>query len=246
MSDTSQGPGWWLASDGMWYPPEMAQPPPPPPPEPARELMERGTRARRLSRQQARHGQTSESGGPHSRVPPPVGKKPVFKRWWFWTATVLAVVVIVTGIAWVSNKNNSTSSHTSTTRAAALSSTSTTTSHRPTTPSSTTTTARYIQPTAFFSCSGSATGGVSISYGTNSSNLDGGRTLPWESYLPVTLTSQSFDVSAQLQGYGGSVTCTTLVYINGTRTTQTGTTSRTHNVASAVVCSNAKGKWRPC
>ena len=22
MSDTSQGPGWWVASDGKWYPPE--------------------------------------------------------------------------------------------------------------------------------------------------------------------------------------------------------------------------------
>ena len=31
MSDTSQGPGWWLASDGKWYPPEAAPPPPPPP-----------------------------------------------------------------------------------------------------------------------------------------------------------------------------------------------------------------------
>ena len=31
MSDTSQGPGWWLASDGKWYPPETAPPPPPPP-----------------------------------------------------------------------------------------------------------------------------------------------------------------------------------------------------------------------
>jgi Mycobacterium membrane protein len=233
VSDTSQGPGWWLASDGMWYPPEMAQLPPPP--ESAREAMERGTRAgRRSSRPQTHHGQTPESGSSHARVPPPVGKKPVFKRWWFWTATVLAVVVIVAGIVWVSNKNNSTSSHT-TNHAAALSS-----------PSTTTTTAKYIQPTAFFSCSGSATGGVSITYGTNSSNQDGGRTLPWESYLPVTSTSQSFDVSAQLQGSGGSVTCTTLVYINGTRTTETGTTSRTRNVASAVVCSNAKGKWRPC
>ena len=28
MSTTSQGPGWWLASDGKWYPPELwkAQP----------------------------------------------------------------------------------------------------------------------------------------------------------------------------------------------------------------------------
>jgi len=35
MSDASQGPGWWLASDGKWYPPEPVAPPPPsaaPPP----------------------------------------------------------------------------------------------------------------------------------------------------------------------------------------------------------------------
>lgn len=32
MSDVSQGEGWWLASDGKWYPPELAAPPPPPPP----------------------------------------------------------------------------------------------------------------------------------------------------------------------------------------------------------------------
>lgn len=33
MSDTSQGPGWWQASDGKWYPPEQAPgatPTPPP------------------------------------------------------------------------------------------------------------------------------------------------------------------------------------------------------------------------
>ena len=28
MSDTSQGPGWWLASDGKWYPPELWTVPP--------------------------------------------------------------------------------------------------------------------------------------------------------------------------------------------------------------------------
>jgi len=36
MSDVSQGPGWWQASDGKWYRPEQhpsyAPPPPPPPP----------------------------------------------------------------------------------------------------------------------------------------------------------------------------------------------------------------------
>lgn len=30
MSDTSQGEGWWMASDGKWYPPESAQRPAPP------------------------------------------------------------------------------------------------------------------------------------------------------------------------------------------------------------------------
>ncbi len=34
MSDTSQGPGWWLASDGKWYPPESSLPSPPPPAAP--------------------------------------------------------------------------------------------------------------------------------------------------------------------------------------------------------------------
>jgi uncharacterized RDD family membrane protein YckC len=35
MSDVSQGPGWWMASDHKWYPPEAHagyQPAPPPPP----------------------------------------------------------------------------------------------------------------------------------------------------------------------------------------------------------------------
>jgi hypothetical protein len=35
MSDVSQGPGWWQASDGKWYAPEqMQQPQQPPPPVP--------------------------------------------------------------------------------------------------------------------------------------------------------------------------------------------------------------------
>jgi len=39
MSDVSQGPGWWQASDGRWYPPQSVPPaapvaPPPPAPGP--------------------------------------------------------------------------------------------------------------------------------------------------------------------------------------------------------------------
>ncbi len=30
MSNTSRGPGWWLASDGKWYPPEAVPGGPPP------------------------------------------------------------------------------------------------------------------------------------------------------------------------------------------------------------------------
>lgn len=30
MSDVSQGPGWWQAADGKWYPPAAPQPPQPP------------------------------------------------------------------------------------------------------------------------------------------------------------------------------------------------------------------------
>jgi len=39
MSDQSQGPGWWIASDGKWYPPESAPTTPQPvgpPPKPRR------------------------------------------------------------------------------------------------------------------------------------------------------------------------------------------------------------------
>src|SRR5580704_4914362 len=31
MSDTQQGPDWWQASDGRWYPPQPSTGPPPPP-----------------------------------------------------------------------------------------------------------------------------------------------------------------------------------------------------------------------
>jgi hypothetical protein len=34
MSDVPQGPGWWQASDGHWYPPEQFAAPAPPPPAP--------------------------------------------------------------------------------------------------------------------------------------------------------------------------------------------------------------------
>jgi hypothetical protein len=48
VSDQSQGPGWWLASDGRWYPPTSqpatAPPPPPAPTEAASTLPRRAWR----------------------------------------------------------------------------------------------------------------------------------------------------------------------------------------------------------
>ena len=44
MSDVSLGPGWWMASDGKWYPPESAPAtsvPPPAPEQPKKPLYKR-------------------------------------------------------------------------------------------------------------------------------------------------------------------------------------------------------------
>ena len=35
MSDSWQGPGWWLASDGRWYPPHLSSPRTENPPDPS-------------------------------------------------------------------------------------------------------------------------------------------------------------------------------------------------------------------
>lgn len=73
MSDTQNGPGWWQASDGKWYPPEShpsAQLPPPPPPPTVASPM----------------------------APPraaPKGKKPWWRRWWaIALAAFLAIGII--------------------------------------------------------------------------------------------------------------------------------------------------------
>jgi hypothetical protein len=169
----------------------------------------------------------------------------VVGRWWFWTAIAVVLVVVVVGAVWGSKKVHSTSSDTSTTRSTSVSSTSATTAHQSTvaTPSTTTTT---ILPTAFFKCSGSAPGGVSITYGMNSSDRSGGSTLPWAAYLPVTSTAPWFVVTAQVKGTDASIKCSTAVDVNGTIVTKSGTASGTHNTAKADVCSKSSGGWRPC
>ena len=74
MSDVSQGPGWWIASDGKWYAPEQAPAAPPapaPPPVP-----------------------TAGAQAPAASMPAEQPKKPVYKRVWFW---LLIIVVLGVG-----------------------------------------------------------------------------------------------------------------------------------------------------
>ena len=95
MSDTSQGPGWWQASDGKWYSPEQRpgyQPPDtattvaPTPPSPVGADGPMGP-----GWWQATDGRWYPPQPGASYVTPQ--KKPVYKRVWFWLLMVLAVIV---------------------------------------------------------------------------------------------------------------------------------------------------------
>ena len=71
MSDTSQGPGWWLASDGKWYPPELWTGPPlnpgPSVPGPRPQRLLEDKRARR----------SSSTGAAYGGRDPDTGRQPV-------------------------------------------------------------------------------------------------------------------------------------------------------------------------
>jgi len=90
---------------------------------------------------------------------------------------------------------------------------------------------------------------VDITYGTDSSNLNGGGTVPWQANLPIPADAQFVTVSAQLQGPDGSISCTTTVTWNqnGAHTaTKTGTAADDYNIASAEVCSGLSSGWEAC
>src|SRR5664280_760081 len=82
MSDVSQGPGWWQASDGKWYPPQPQQNPAPAPTGADTPLGPGWW--------QATDGKwyPPQPGFPGQVAP----KKPVYKRVWFWLLVVLASV----------------------------------------------------------------------------------------------------------------------------------------------------------
>jgi hypothetical protein len=89
MSNTSQGPGWWLASDNKWYAPEQAPPSAAPvataPPMPVGAPAPQGP-----GWYQATDGRwyPPQSG---MGLPPVAPKKKFYQRVWFW---LLVVVVL--------------------------------------------------------------------------------------------------------------------------------------------------------
>jgi hypothetical protein len=115
-------------------------------------------------------------------------------------------------------------------------------------PPTTTTTPQPAQG-AYFACTGSTPDGVDITYGTDSSNLNGASSVPWAANLPLGTNVEYFNVTAQLQG-DGSVTCTTtVVYKQGGSThtvTKSGSADGGYNIASAEICSSFTGGWEAC
>ena len=68
MSDISQGPGWWQASDGKWYDPRLAPP-----------------------------GYEPKTPAPVPEIPLH-SHSPIYKkRWWIGVAVILLAVATVTG-----------------------------------------------------------------------------------------------------------------------------------------------------
>ena len=90
---------------------------------------------------------------------------------------------------------------------------------------------------------------MDITYGTDTSNLNGASTVPWQATLALPSSVEYADVTAQLQG-DGTVTCTTTVTWSQSGTsqsvTQTGTGSGDYNIASAEICANFDGGFETC
>lgn len=111
MSDTSQGDGWWIASDGKWYPPEatpgpVTPPPPTPTPPPTPPAPTPTVPTPTVPTPTAPPVTAAPSpAAPAPTAPPTVPtapvepSKPVWKRAWFIILLILVVVAIVAVVA---------------------------------------------------------------------------------------------------------------------------------------------------
>lgn len=116
MSDTQDGPGWWLASDGKWYPPQPQQAGPVEPQPPQAEVVQ--TVQPRQTTTPVPAGAASPQGAGWWQATdglwyPPQGtiivqeapKKKFYKRVWFWLL-VIVVLIFAGCIAAVGSASN--------------------------------------------------------------------------------------------------------------------------------------------
>jgi hypothetical protein len=113
MSDVSRGPGWWLASDGQWYPPHLplATPSPLKPLPPRGPLIIPATHPAQPQghpqpRARADAGATTTSGVPSAPAIPQIRdvwpiseKKPAITRPLLWAPVAVVLVVLIVVVA---------------------------------------------------------------------------------------------------------------------------------------------------
>lgn len=188
MSDTSQGPGWWLASDGKWYPPQ---------PQAADHVQPPAQQAEIVQAAQPQRTAPVPAGAPSPQGPgwwqatdglwyPPQGtiivqeapKKKFYKRVWFWL-----LVVVVLGfsgcIAIVAGGSNAINN------------------------------ANQKQHTVVYTVTGNGTADVTYDSFTNNnagSSTVNGATLPWTKTITASGLLSIYDVSV-IGDSATSVTC---------------------------------------
>jgi cytoskeletal protein RodZ len=179
MSDTSQGPGWWQASDQKWYPPEQhpnyqaPAPAAPPPPGPGPAPEQAAPYGRPLStKEQARLEKANR------KALRPWYKK---KRWWALFVILLIVILIIVIIA---------SAAKTVTDAAKKSHT------------------IVYSVTGTGQASDITYDTLQEGQGQNGEAQETNVTLPWTKTITASGLFTAFDVSATVGSNGGSVTCT--------------------------------------
>ena len=89
---------------------------------------------------------------------------------------------------------------------------------------------------AVFTVTGSAPGGVDITYGSDGTNLQG--RLPLDTTLAINKNALYYQVTAQLQG-GGNISCSVTI---GDQT-RTGHATGGYNICSAQLNGDFNGGW---
>lgn len=102
MSDQSQGPGWWQASDGKWYAPEQHPdyrppvPPPVPPPTPQAPASQPPSGTPMGQEQRAPQSRSEAKADAKAAAARAKAMRPWFKKKRFWVLGLLAIIIVAT------------------------------------------------------------------------------------------------------------------------------------------------------